>query len=153
MVISMINKPHKYNEFQFTILIILVTSLISCSSAPSVYLSNATISSQLAPTQRQVGVAILSASRFYEPWTITKIRPGEMRGILSYGQHTATVLITYDTNYYHIVHQRSHNFDYDEEDQTIHPRYNSWVKKLENRIHEEIQYHMQLFEEQEQLKI
>lgn len=134
-------------NYHIIIMILLVVGLTSCSSAPPVYISNSPISSSQSSTQRKVGTAILSASRFYEEWNIRKIRPGEMKSILSYGQHTATVSIPYEANNFHIIYQSSDNFSYDKEDQTIHPRYNYWVKRLENRIHEEIQYHLQLSEE------
>ncbi len=70
-----------------------------------------------------------------------------MRGILSYGQHRANVSIPYDANHFRIIYNDSENFSYDHEEQTIHPNYNSWVKKLEKRIHDEIQYQLQLAEQ------
>jgi len=142
-------KSNYNNQLGKLILMLATTSLYSCSSGPPVYTANATISPWSSISQEQVGVAILSASRFYEQWRIEKIRPGKMKGTLSYGQHRATVSIPYDNAHFSIVYENSENFVYDDEDQTIHPRYNYWVKRLEQSIQEEIQYQRQLLQEKE----
>ena len=125
----------------------LLTILTSCSSGPPVYNADTPVISEPLMTQKLVGTSIISASRFFEPWRVFKVRPGIMRGILSYGQHRANVSIPYDANHFRIIYNDSENFSYDHEEQTIHPNYNSWVKKLEKRIHDEIQYQLQLAEQ------
>ena len=98
-------------------------------------------------TQKLVGSSILSASLFLEPWVITKVRNGEMSGVLSYGIHRANVAILYDVDRFRIIYKYSENFDYDPDDHSIHPNYNSWVKRLERSVNKEIQYRLQLLEE------
>ena len=135
-----------HNKY-FLMIIMLSVFLASCSSGPQVYNVHTALSNNDSITQKRVGLAILSASRFYEQWTISKARPGLMRGTLNYGSHVATVSIPYDANSFQIVYENSHNFDYDVSDMTIHPRYNDWVRKLESRINEEIYYQLQLLEQ------
>ncbi|MEE9424479.1 MAG: hypothetical protein V3V18_05825 [Methylococcales bacterium] len=131
---------HKY----ILMMMVLLTTLAACSSGPQIYNTDMPVTSQPLVTQELVGTAIMSASRFFEEWNITKVRPGEMKGTVSYGAHVGIVSIPYDANSFRIIYKSSDNFDFDAEDQTIHPRYNAWVKKLEDRINEEIHYHIQL---------
>ncbi|MEE9412396.1 MAG: hypothetical protein V3V22_05020 [Methylococcales bacterium] len=144
----MIEIKIKETKYFLIIMAISLIALTSCSSGPPVYNSLGPVSSDPLVTQKLVGTAIMSASRFYEEWTITKLRPGEMKGVLNYGPHLANVSIPYDTNQFRIVYKDSRNFAFDDEEQSIHPRYNDWVKKLESRINEEIQYHIQLAQQQ-----
>ncbi len=67
-----------------------------------------------------------------------------MEGVLRYNKHSATVIIEYDAYHFEIIYKNSENFAYDHEDQSIHPNYNSWVKKLEQKIKREIEYRLQL---------
>jgi hypothetical protein len=140
----------KYTSIKYIFtLIMLSTLLFACTSNPQVYNVHTGLSPDKddAQAQKRIGLAILSASRFYEPWTISKVRSGLMRGVLGYSGHVATVSIPYDANSFQIIYTSSSNFAYDESDQTIHSRYNDWVKKLESRINEEIYYQNQLFEQ------
>ncbi len=104
--------------------VILATLLSACN--PHIYSAHGGLSLNKddAQAQKQIGLAIFSASRFYEQWTISKVRPGLMRGVLSYGGHVAIVSIPYTAHGFQIIYKSSSNFSYDEEDQTIHPR---WV--------------------------
>jgi hypothetical protein len=136
----------KQNKYLLIFMIVMFITLTSCAG-PQIYNSDMQVTNDPLMTQKLVGTAIMSASRFYEEWTITKVRSGEMKGTLNYGAHTAIVSIPYNATSFQIIHQNSSNFNYEAEDQTIHGRYNAWVKTLENRINEEVNYHLQLQDE------
>jgi len=135
----------EYIKHKYILMIMMaLLSVLTACSGPQIYNTDMPVTSQPLVTQELVGTAIMSASRFFEEWNVTKVRPGEMKGTLSYGAHVGIVSIPYDANSFRIIYKSSDNFDFDAEDQTIHPRYNAWVKKLEDRINEEIHYHIQL---------
>ena len=74
-------------------------------------------------------------------WQITRVGPGEMEGaILVRGKHRVQVSIPYDvTNKtYAIKYKSSSNMEYNAENRTIHPNYNSWIQRLDTAIANEI---------------
>jgi hypothetical protein len=69
-------------------------------------------------------------------WSITPEGPGQMTGTLQVRQHVAVVDISYDTKSFGIRYKDSTNLMY--RDGEIHRNYNRWVKRLEERIREEL---------------
>ena len=67
-------------------------------------------------------------------WDMRVEKEGKIIGILVLRSHMATINITYNKENFKIYHMKSENLQYNEEKDTIHANYNSWIKNLENTI-------------------
>ena len=73
-------------------------------------------------------------------WQITNIEPGLIGAVLLLRRHRAEVDITYNRESYNIVYKGSENLKYEDTEQgpVIHPKYNSWIIRLNRRIQTEL---------------
>jgi hypothetical protein len=68
-------------------------------------------------------------------WKFTRAAPGKLIGKLNVrGKHSIEVLVEYSSEAYKISYQNSRNMRYYAAENTIHKRYNSWVKNLSNDV-------------------
>ena len=65
-------------------------------------------------------------------WVITPLEAGHLLGVLNVRRHTAEVDIHFDAERYSITYRSSSNLDYKEG--KIHPKYNAWIRNLNNDI-------------------
>lgn len=73
-------------------------------------------------------------------WVFTDVAPGHLVGNVNVrGKHQATVDVFFDTEQFSIRHQSSRNLNFNAENQTIHPNFNTWLRNLETDIRTEIQ--------------
>lgn len=116
---------------------VLTTSLVlvtlGCMSAkPIQEVSNMPISTAKSnPTLAEIGKAIVTAGVSLG-WQMKETKPGIIMGTYSSGNVTAVVDVNYNTKSYSIVHKDSTGLSYT--GQTVHERYNMWVRNLDQRI-------------------
>lgn len=68
-------------------------------------------------------------------WRFNKVAPGKLVGKLAVrGKHYVEVSVSYNSKEYKISYQDSKNMKYKASANTIHKRYNSWVKNLDNDV-------------------
>jgi hypothetical protein len=93
----------------------------------------------MSATDEDISEAIWSAGRRLG-WRVNKIRSGEMRATREIRLHSASVNIRYNHSNFSIHYIKSENLD--EEDGEIHENYNVWIKRLENKIQDEISFRL-----------
>lgn len=105
-----------------------------CGRAATVQnVENQHITANSKVTLDQVGDAIVRAGAGLG-WIMKKEKPGHIVGTLPIRSHLAVVDILYDTKEYSINYNRSENLNYNQEDNTIHKRYNGWIANLNRAI-------------------
>lgn len=117
----------------------IFVALMGCTSAPIYNAENIPISPRESATDEEISEAIWSAGRRLG-WRVDKVRPGEMRASLDIRSHSATVNIVYSHSNFSIHHTASENLD--EDDGEIHENYNVWIKRLENKIQDEVSFRL-----------
>ena len=122
-----------------TILLALLLAATACRTLTPVYNVDSTriehSSIKPQPTLDDVGKAIQLAGTALG-WHMEPTEPGHIQGTLQVRTHVAVVDIHYNTTAYSIHYKSSSNLDYD--GQSIHPNYNSWIKRLNSAIHSEM---------------
>lgn len=84
-------------------------------------------------TLPQVSKAIQGAGNSLG-WAMQETGPGMIVGTIFLRDHMAKVEIPFSTSSYSIRYSASTNLKYNEEKQTIHSNYNSWIANLDNQI-------------------
>ena len=77
--------------------------------------------------------AILSAGAL-KHWDMQIVRPGLIRADLFIRSHEVSVDIAYTDSSYSITYVSSKNMKYKEKKNTIHPKYNQWIRNLNAAI-------------------
>ena len=87
----------------------------------------------LATTKVKTAILAACAER---GWVAREVRPGLISAALSTdrNKHSAQIEIPYSGTNYSIIYKHSENLNYDANRQTIHNRYNAWVKYLRQSI-------------------
>jgi hypothetical protein len=83
------------------------------------------------PTLGEIGKVIISAGVSLG-WQMKETKPGNIVGTYSTQNLIAVVDVNYSTKSYSIVHKDSTGLSYT--GQTVHERYNMWVRNLDQRI-------------------
>lgn len=124
----------------FTISLTFILSvLLNCRSAPIYNAEHIPISPRDTATIEEIAEAIWSAGRRLG-WKVEKIKPGESLARLKIRSHSATVKILFNTQEFSIIYLNSKNLDQD--DGEIHENYNVWIKRLEEKIRNEIGFRL-----------
>jgi hypothetical protein len=113
-------------------LLLVLTALLTtaCVTAP-VYQPTSTVPT--AAARPDLRAAIL-AGLATKGWRVAREGPGVIEATVRAGGHTATVAIRYGGNQYSIQYvSSSEGLKYDGE--TIHRRYNHWVRLLDDAIY------------------
>ncbi len=84
-------------------------------------------------TLPQVSKAIQGAGNSLG-WAMQETGPGMIVGTIVLRDHMAKVEIPFSTSSYSIRYSSSTNLKYNDEKQTIHSNYNSWIANLDNQI-------------------
>jgi len=121
------------------VILLLALLLNACRTSPIYNTENISISPRSSATKSEVSEAIWSAGRRLG-WRMEKIKPGEMRGIYKKNTHRAIIAIHYDKSHFNIVYLDSEELKYD--GSKIHVYYNEWIKKLEKKIQNEINFRL-----------
>jgi len=83
------------------------------------------------PSLGEIGKAIVGAGVSLG-WQMRETKPGNIVGTYNSGKLMAVVDVTYTTKSYSITHKDSTELNYT--GQTVHERYNMWVRNLDQRI-------------------
>lgn len=113
--------------------------LSGCTTAQIYNAEHIPISPRSSATEEEISEAIWLAGR-REGWRIDKTQPGEMRGTKEIRSHFMTVKILYDRSNFSIYYVSSANLK--EKEGEIHKNYNVWIKRLENKIQNEISFRL-----------
>lgn len=119
-----------------TVLLISTLFIAGCRSAPKVQ--------DIPRTMITSGKTVEEVEQIIERtvkargWAISDKKPGEMTATIRARQHSATVLIKYDKDGYTINYVDSANLNYDKSDNTIHGKYNRWVRTLDKDIRSQL---------------
>ena len=107
-----------------------VCLLAACGGLPKVYNVPTRHMTVTGTTMRQV---ILSAGS-KKGWTMYEISDGLIEATLSRRGHDVTVRIPYTEDSYAIEYKYSANMYYNAKKNTIHRKYNQWVRNLDLAI-------------------
>lgn len=90
-------------------------------------------------TQDEVYKAIMNGA-ISRGWEARKVSEGLVEATYAKRNFSVTVDIKYTATSYDIEYKESEGLKYDEESQTIHKNYNSWVKNLKQSINRALLY-------------
>lgn len=99
--------------------------------APIQNIENQPITSTSEVTIKDVETAIILASR-KRGWVLKRAEPGHLIATLDIRTHQAVLDIYFDETQYSIMYRSSVNLNY--ENGEIHRNYNSWIRKLDRDI-------------------
>ena len=117
---------------------VLLLVLTGCGVSSVYNVQNASIEVKKGTSADKIYKAIKEAG-YKKGWRITKIKPGMAKGYINVrGKHQATVIIDYTDTNYSINYKSSANLKYNEDKNTIHKNYNSWIINLDNAIQNEL---------------
>lgn len=126
---------HRYFYKSIAITIIALT-LTACHRQEAIYEAQNPISNtQHKFTQEQVEKIIVQAA-IANGWGVEKIKPGELKVSIKWGNHSAVSSITYSSTGYDISLLSSDNLK--QEDGKIHRKYNQRVKTLQDAINKKL---------------
>ena len=111
----------------------LLLAVTGCRTPAPVYNVNdiPIAASKANPALDDVATAIQRAGTSLG-WRMDRVQPGLMYGTLRVRSHVAIVSVIFNTTHYTIRYRDSTGLSYDGE--SIHPNYNSWVKRLDEAI-------------------
>ena len=120
------------------ILLVGVLFMAGCRGANVYNVVEAPIPTTQKVSNDKIFKAIKAAGRSLG-WNVKKLKNGEAKASINVrGKHTAVVQITYNQKSYSINYLNSQNLKYDEEKNTIHKNYNSWIMNLDRAIQFEL---------------
>lgn len=114
----------------------LITSCNKRGLPPIQNINNATIIKRNL-TEAQVKKVIFIAGASHG-WVFEELGPRELKASVSVKNLRATVKITYTSHSYSVQYVSSENLRADPQAQTIHNRYNGWIRNLEKSINMEL---------------
>jgi hypothetical protein len=81
-------------------------------------------------------VKAIKMALVHRTWTVTAVKPGEVDATLNLRDHTARIVIDYDTTKVQIKYLDSTNLKYEVKKGTpyIHKNYLGWIENLQNDI-------------------
>lgn len=104
----------------------------ACRSYPTVYeVKNSRVTVAEGQTLRQ---AILQAG-VARRWAMYEVKPGLIQGHLKVRRHDVVVDIPYTQDSFSIEYVSSDNMKYNPKKNTIHRKYELWIRKLEITIY------------------
>ena len=111
----------------------ILSILLGCVSVEPVFdLRNAVVPAYIRSAE-QVKAAIEQAG-YKLGWRIYQVEEGRLEGVLEVRTHHIVVDIRYSAKKYSILYHDSLNMHYNESAQTIHNKYDNWIRNLDKQI-------------------
>jgi len=113
------------------VMLAVVLLVAACRGTVPVYtVSDKTVTVSPATTMAQA----IIAGGTKKGWTMSRVGSGLIKGSLTVRDHQVTVNIPYTQSSYSIEYVDSTNMLYKSKKNTIHPKYNQWVRNLDLAI-------------------
>ena len=131
------NQP--WTRYGIPLFIAILILLSGCRSAPIYNAKDVSISPRLSASEEEIAEAIWSAGRRLG-WSIKQVGEWKIKAVKHIRSHSLTVSIHYSKTAFDILYVDSENLNFD--GQNIHENYNVWVRRLEERIQNEIEFRL-----------
>lgn len=117
------------------VLFLMFTAVAAQAGLKPVYEpKNIAINTGRELTSEQVKLAFMSVPAEINGWAFEEKGEGKIVGTLKVRAHTVVVDILYSAKDYSILYVSSENMKYNAEKKTIHPKYETWIRKLERVV-------------------
>lgn len=116
--------------------VLLLLFTVGCRGGRTILnMTNVPVLTQKAnPTLEEVGKAIIRAG-VNTNWRLIELKPGQLTGTRSMGNHSAMIDVTYTTTNYNITFKES---TLGNPETGVHRVYNQWIQELDTQIRSQL---------------
>ncbi|RMA82360.1 hypothetical protein [Umboniibacter marinipuniceus] len=119
-------------------MVVLITLLVGCTSAPLIDRGPTTITSASADAEK-IQQAIVNGAQF-KGWRVVSIESDQVILDIYVRSHYVKVAVDYSDSQYQIRYVSSENLNYNEKKASIHRSYNRWIAYLDQAIQMSLPY-------------